>query len=100
MKVASAAEMKSNFGAYLKASADGPVVVTLNGKAVAVLVSVNDESELERLAMAHSPRLQQILGAARQRIEAGAGIPGDAFWSEMERGKEPKKRPAKRKKSP
>ena len=49
MKVASAAEVKSHFSAYLKASAEGPVIVTLKGKAVAVLVSVNDEDELERL---------------------------------------------------
>ena len=75
-------------------------MVTLNGKAVAVLVSVNDEEELERLTMARSPQLQAILGAARQRIKAGAGISSDDFWGGMAPGKEPKKRPAKRKKQP
>ena len=31
MKIASAAEVRSQFGAYLKASENGPVVVTRNG---------------------------------------------------------------------
>jgi prevent-host-death family protein len=50
MKIASVADIKAHLSAYLKASAEGPVVVTRNGKAVAVLVAVG-------LLMAHSPRL-------------------------------------------
>jgi antitoxin (DNA-binding transcriptional repressor) of toxin-antitoxin stability system len=57
----------------LKASAEEPIVVTRNGKPVAILSAVTDEEELERLLMAHSPQLQAILEAARQRFQAGAG---------------------------
>ena len=83
MKTASLAEVNANFSAYVKASAQGPVVVTRNGKPVAVLLAVTDEEELERLLMAHSPRLQAILNAARQRIQAGEGIPEEEFWAEV-----------------
>ena len=98
MKIASVAEVKAHFSAYLKASAQGPVVVTRNGKPVAVVLAVTDEEELERLLMAHSPRLQAILEAARQRIRAGEGIPNEDFWKEVEGDKETGKRARKRKK--
>ena len=84
MKIASVAEVKANLSAYLKAAEQGPVVVTRNGKAVAVVLAVTDEDELERLIMAYSPRLQALLQAARQRIEAGEGIPHEQFWHEVE----------------
>jgi prevent-host-death family protein len=86
MKIASVADLKAHLSAYLKASARGPVVVTRNGKAVAVLVAVGDEEDLERLLMAHSPRLQAILGAAQRRIQAGKGIPHEEFWERVEKG--------------
>jgi prevent-host-death family protein len=85
MKIASVADVKAHLSAYLKASAQGPVVVTRNGKAVAVLVAVGDDEDLERLLMAHSPKLQAILAAARQRIQEGKGIPHERFWEQVEK---------------
>jgi prevent-host-death family protein len=38
MKIASVADLKAHFSAYLKETEGGPVVVTRNGKAVAVLL--------------------------------------------------------------
>ena len=69
MKIASVAEVKSQFSAFVKSSADGPVVVTRNGKPVAVLVGVEDEDEIERLLMAYSPRLRAICDLSRQQTE-------------------------------
>jgi prevent-host-death family protein len=86
MKIASVADVKAHLSAYLKASERGPVVVTRNGKPVAVLVAVGDDEELERLLLAHSPRLRAILDAARQRLRAGAGIPHEEFWQDVEDG--------------
>jgi hypothetical protein len=34
--------------------------------------------------MGHSRQLQKILEAARQRFRAGAGIPHDMFWKDIE----------------
>ena len=84
MKIASVADVKAHLSAYLKASAQGPVVVTRNGKAVVVLVAVGDDEDLERLPMAHSPKLQAILAAARQRLQVGKGIPHEQFWKQVE----------------
>ena len=84
MKVASVAEVKADFGVYLKASKQGPVVVTRSGKPVAVLVWTSGQDDVERLLMGHSPRLQAILEAARKRFRSGAGIPHETFWKEVE----------------
>jgi prevent-host-death family protein len=84
MKIASVAEVKARLSSYLKASATGPVVVTRNGKAVAVLLGVDDDEELERLLLAHSRKLRAILDAAERRIEETGGIPHDVFWREVE----------------
>ncbi|MBW3540280.1 MAG: type II toxin-antitoxin system Phd/YefM family antitoxin [Planctomycetes bacterium] len=46
MKVASVAEVKSQFSAFLKASEAGPVVVTRNGRPVAVIVAFRMRTRL------------------------------------------------------
>jgi prevent-host-death family protein len=99
VKIASVADVKAHFSAYLKASEQGPVVVTRNGKPVAVVLAVTDEDELERLMMAHSPRLQAILTAARERLQTGAGIPNEQFWAEVNSEQTARKLGRKRKKT-
>ncbi len=84
MRIASVREIASDFAVYLKASEQGPVVVTRNGKPVAVLLRTGSKEDLERLLMGHSPKLQTILEAARKRFRAGAGIPHETFWREVE----------------
>ncbi len=84
MRIASVREVASDFAVYLKASEQGPVVVTRNGKPVAVLLRTGSKEDLERLLMGHSPKLQTILEAARKRFRAGAGIPHETFWKEVE----------------
>jgi len=84
MKIASIADIKARLSSYLKASASGPVVVTRNGKAVAVLVGVQDDEEVERLLLAHSRKLRTILDAADRRIDEGAGISHEEFWRRVE----------------
>jgi prevent-host-death family protein len=83
MKIASVADVKARLSAYLKESEHGPVVVTRNGKAVAVLLAVTDEDELERLLLAHSPKFQALLDKSRRQIEETGGIPHDVFWREV-----------------
>lgn len=65
MRIAPVVEVKAKFSAYLETSKEGPVVVTKNGKPVAVLLSVVDNDELERLLLVHSPKLQAILRKGR-----------------------------------
>jgi prevent-host-death family protein len=84
MKIASVADVKARLSSYLRDSQDGPVIVTRNGKAVAVLVAVTDEEELERLVLAHSPKFQALLDKSRRQIEETGGIPHDEFWRQVE----------------
>jgi prevent-host-death family protein len=83
MKIASVANIKARLSAYLKETEHGPVVVTRNGKAVAVLLAVTDDDELERLVLAHSPKFQALLDKSRRQIEETGGIPHDRFWREV-----------------
>src|SRR5436305_2783873 len=84
MKIASVADVKARLSAYIKESLEGPVIVTRNGKPVAVLLAVTDEDELDRLVLAHSPKFQAILEQSRRQIEETGGIPHDVFWREVE----------------
>jgi prevent-host-death family protein len=97
MKIASVAEIKSQFSAFVKASAAGPVVVTRNGRPVAVLLGVQDEDEIERLLMAYSPRLQAILEASRKQIREGDVLNHEEFWKEVESSRAGKRPGVKRK---
>ena len=80
MKIASVAEIKAQLSAYLKASDEGPVVVTRNGKAVAVLLAVHNDDELERLILTHSKKFQAILETSRKQIRSGKSIRHEDLW--------------------
>jgi prevent-host-death family protein len=102
MKTASIAEVKARLGSLLKEGASQPVVVTRNGKAVGLLVGVEDDDELERLLLANSESLQAVLNAADRRIEQGKGIKHDQFWERVEtatrdRGTNGKRKPRRAK---
>ncbi|HLX65196.1 MAG TPA: hypothetical protein VKX17_28265 [Planctomycetota bacterium] len=83
MKSATVEEVGTHFDQYLKASEDAPVVFTRKGKRVAILVGGNQD-DIERLAMAYSPKLRAILDEANAQIDAGQGIPEDRFWAEVD----------------
>jgi prevent-host-death family protein len=84
VKVATQQEVAADFAEYVKATKQGPVVVTDKGKPVAVLLKSESEDDVERLLMGHSPELQAILQAARKRFQQGRGIRHETFWKEVE----------------
>ena len=84
MTIASVADVKAKLSAYVRASSESPVVITRNGKAVAAIVSVADDDDLERLMLAHSPKFRAILSEGHQLIARGQGIPHDQFWRELD----------------
>lgn len=84
MKIASIAQVKARFSAYIKESQSGPVVVTCNGRPAAVLLNIVDEDELEGLLLAYSPKFQALLYTAREEIRATGGIPHDEFWRQVD----------------
>jgi hypothetical protein len=69
----------------------GPIVITRNGKAVAVLLAPLDDDDLERLILSRSPRFQALLEKSRKSIQAGKGLSPEEFWkavAEREKQKE------------
>ena len=84
MKIAPVAEIKAQFSAYLRSSEEGPIVVTRHGKPVAVLLSVDDEEDLERLIVAYSPKFRRLLEAGREQIREGEGQGHEEFWATLQ----------------
>ena len=81
MRIAPLADVKARLSAYLDECAlEGPLVITRNGKAVAVLLVPHDDDDLERLLLGRSPRFQALLKRSRQSIEEEKGLPEEAFW--------------------
>ena len=81
MRIAPLADVKARLSAYLdEAETTGPIVITRNGKAVAVLVAPVDDDDLERMLLARSPRFQALLNKSRQSVKAGKGLARDEFW--------------------
>ena len=92
MKIASVAEVKAQFSAYLKQSEEGPVIVTRNGKPVAALLAVRDEEELERFdpGQLGSPAVGPGEGASTD--SSGEGLSHEDFWREVAQDEPGKRR--------
>ena len=101
MKTAAAAHVKAKFATFLNESNKGPVVITRDGKPIAVHMGVHDEDELDRQIFASSRRLHEILEAGRKEVREGRGIPNEEFWKqvETERPVTPKRNRGKKKAS-
>ena len=86
MKIAALADVKAHLSAYVDECAnEGPVIITRNGKAAAVLLAPKDDDDLERLMLAHSRRLQSLLSKSRKSIKAGKGVSDYEFWKTVAR---------------
>jgi len=81
MRIAPLADVKARLSAYLETcEAEGPIVITRNGRAVGVLIAPLDDDDLEMLLVARSPRFQAMLDKSRRSIEAGKGLSRKDFW--------------------
>ncbi len=85
MTIASLAEVKARLSAYVKSSKKGPIVVTKNGRPAAVLISVDNDDELESILLACSRRFQRLLERSNREIDQGKGLPHDEFWKRARR---------------
>ena len=84
MKIVPLADVKAHLSAYIdEAETRGPVVITRNGRAVAVLLAPADDDDLERLLLARSPHFQSLLAESRRSIQEGQGLSSDNFWQEV-----------------
>lgn len=97
MRIAPLADVKARWSAYLdECSVEGPVVITRNGKAVAILLVPADDDDLERLMLGRSPRFQALLERSRQSLKEGRGLSEKEFWKSVrKRAQDRKPAPAK-----
>lgn len=84
MKIAPLAEVKDRFSAYVDESRESPVVVTRNGRPVAMLIAIEEEDDLDSLLLVHNPRFLQLLEEARQRVRVTGGVPLAEFRRRLE----------------
>jgi prevent-host-death family protein len=81
MRVAPLADVKARLSAYVdECGTEGPIVITRNGKAAAVLLVPYDDNDLERILLGRSPRFQALLNRSRESIKEGKGLSEEAFW--------------------
>ena len=93
MKTATAAKIAAQFNEFLADSQDGPILVTRNGKPVAMLLAVQDKKEAEQLAASHSRSLRSVFEESQKRIEEEGTIPHDQFWRQVEKSRKAKRPP-------
>jgi len=84
MNIAPLADVKARFSEYIKKTQEGPVVVTKNGRPVALLLNIADEDDLERVLLANSKKFQALLDAAEHRIKETGGISHEDLWAAVE----------------
>jgi len=83
LKIAPLSEVNAQFSRYIEESARGPIIVTKNGRPVAVIVGAPDEEDLERLVLAYTPRFRRLLDAAEERIRRTGGMKHHDFWEDV-----------------
>jgi len=84
MKIVPLAEVKNRFSAYIDESSESPVIVTRNGRPVAMIIGVQNEDDLDSLLLAHNPRFVQLLEEARQRVRMTGGVSLADFRQHLE----------------
>ena len=71
MRIVSLAEVKAGLSAYVEqAKTDGPIVITRNGKAAAVLIAPEDDDDLETILLSRSRRYQALLERSGKNMHA------------------------------
>jgi len=90
MRIAPLAEVKAKLSAYIEdAETQGPIVITRNGKPVAILLAPVNDEDVENLVLARSPRLKKLLDKSRKSIKAGRGLSSKEFWKAVSSGGKP-----------
>ncbi len=88
MKTVPVLDAKAHLGAYLEECQEQTILITKHGRAKAILIPApEDEAELERVALAFSPKFWLLTEQAAARIEENGGIAHNEFWKSVEQTK-------------
>jgi prevent-host-death family protein len=99
VKTVPAAKVAAQFNDYLQTTREQPVLITRNGKPVAVLLAVRNKAPAEQLAVGRPRSLRSIFEEAHEQLQKGGGIPHDRFWREVEQSRRAKRTPSRRKRA-
>jgi prevent-host-death family protein len=88
MKIESLRQVKNNFSEVIEAlPKTGPLVVTKNGKSAALLLPIDEHTDLESLILSNSPRFWDLFDRAastkRTPLEALPNPEDDAAWRRL-----------------
>ena len=84
MNIAPLADVKARLSAYIRKIQDEPVIVTKNGRPVAIMMGISDKDDLERIMLAISPKFQAFLDEAERRIQESGGMKHEDVWNQIE----------------
>ncbi|MCF6300197.1 MAG: type II toxin-antitoxin system Phd/YefM family antitoxin [Proteobacteria bacterium] len=84
MEILTANKAKTHFGEMLMKVQSAPVQIDKNGKAVAVVISIEDYEAAEKIKL---EMLKQRIKLAEHEIEKGIYCVGDAFFDKLIAGK-------------
>ena len=85
MKIAPLAEVKDRLSAYIDAARESAIVVTRNGKPVALLTPIREDDDLDRLLLAHDPQFVRLLERARERVRGRRYLTNAQFLRQLRR---------------
>ncbi|MGA2593401.1 MAG: type II toxin-antitoxin system prevent-host-death family antitoxin [Bryobacteraceae bacterium] len=85
MKIESLRVVKNNFSEVIESlSKTGPVVVTKNGRSAALLLPIDEDTDLETLILSNSQRFWKLFDSAasgrRTPLEELPDVEGDKAW--------------------
>jgi len=88
MKIESLREVKNNFSEVIEAlPKTGPVVVTKNGRSAALLLPIDEDTDLETLILSNSQRFWKMFDRAaagkRTPLEELPGVDDDKAWKRL-----------------
>ncbi len=84
MNTATVSNVGENFKEYIKESREHPVIIVEDGEPVAILLSISEKDDIERIALAYNPRFRRLINDADRRIEKTGGIKHNDFWKSLE----------------
>ena len=92
MKIESLRAVKNNFSEVIESlHKTGPIVVTKNGRSAALLIPIDENTDLETLILSNSPRFWNLLDRAasgkRTPMEALPDPDDDRAWKRLGREK-------------
>jgi PHD/YefM family antitoxin component YafN of YafNO toxin-antitoxin module len=83
LRISEISEKSALLSDSVKQSESGPVVVKRRGRAVAVVLTVHGQDDLESLLLARSPELKQILAKSQKQAREGRTVSHEEFWASV-----------------